>query len=491
MSSSPSSSPRDHVSRRQFINTTAGAAAATAAGLLAAPATAAGVGSRLGVGLIGAGARGRAHLDVLLRLAAAGRPVVPVAVCDVYDRHREEKAEMVQFGYKTSSGRRLHGTGRRPLLSADYRHVIDSPDVDAVVIATPDHWHGRIAVDALRAGKHVYCERPMTHTVPEALDLLQAWRASGRVVQVGVQRTSDGRFRAAQEFIRSGGIGKVVQAQTEYYRNSAGGQWRSTGLSRDMTPATIDWEMFLGTRFGLAPKMPFDRARYAQWRCYWPFGTGPFGELFVDRLTQMLAATGVRFPRRVTAGGGIYWEQDGRDVPDTVTLLAEYDEGMQVLVTATMCCDHPIEQCIRGQQGTIVFDLSKDGFDVLPERPQITRSASTRREHVAAPRPQDETLAHWENFLEAIEQGDPGHCHNPPDLAAAATVTALMGVESYRQGKVLEWNGQVVAAGSQFAQGWEQLSRERAADRSDRQRPVPPAYQKLAGPWAAGADPAA
>jgi predicted dehydrogenase len=481
-------SPHDSVSRRQFINTTAGAAAATAAGLLAAPATArAAANSRLGVGLIGAGARGRAHLDVLLRMFASGLPVQPLAVCDVYDRHREEKAEMVQFGYKTSSGRRIEGTGRRPFLSADYRHVIENPDVEVVVIATPDHWHGRIAVDALRAGKHVYCERPMTHTIAEALDVVEAWRQSGRAVQVGVQRTSDGRFRAAHEFISSGGIGKVVQAQTEYYRNSAAGQWRSAGLGRDMTPSSIDWEMFLGTRFGLAPKMPFDRAKFAQWRCYWPFGTGLFGELFVDRLTQMLAATGLRLPRRVTAGGGIFWEQDGRDVPDTATLVADYDEGVQLLVTATMCCDHPIEQCIRGRQGTIVFDLAKDGFDVLPERPQISRSPSTRRQHIAVPRPEDETLAHWENFLEAIQRNDPAYCHNPPDLAAAATVTALMGVQSYREGKVLEWDGQAVrGGGSQFAARWEQLSRERNGAGG----PLPPAYQKLAGPWTNHLDPA-
>jgi len=469
----------DNVSRRQFINT-AGAAAATAAGLLGAPSAAhSGTREPLGVGLIGAGARGRAHLDLLLRLRAAGRPVEPVAVCDVFDRHREEKTEIVQFGHRTSSGRRVQGTSRRPFCTADYRQVLDRPDVDIVVIATPDHWHGRIAVDALQAGKHVYCERPMTHTVHEALEVVQAWRQSGRVMQVGVQRTSDGRFRAAHELIRAGGIGKVVQAQTEYFRNSAGGQWRSTGLSRDMTPRRIDWEMFLGTRFGLAPAMPFDRAKFAQWRCYWPFGSGPFGELFVDRLTQMLAATGARFPRRVTAGGGIFWELDGRDVPDTVTLVADYDEGMQMLVSATMCCDHAIEQCIRGQQGTIVFDLSKDGFDVLPQRPQITRSPQGRRRHVAVPRPADETLAHWENFLEAIERNDPAHCHNPPDLAAAATVTVLMGVESYRNGQVLEWDGQSVRlGGSDFALGWEARSHGTA-----KAGPRPPAYQKLAGPW--------
>jgi predicted dehydrogenase len=367
---------------------------------------------------------------------------------------------------------------------------LDSRDVDVVVIATPDHWHARMAVEALRSGKHVYCERPLTHTIPEAREVLDAWTASGRVMQVGVQRTSDSRWRAAHEFLRGGGIGKVLQAQTEYFRNSSMGQWRSIGLSRDMTPSNIDWEMFLGTRFGLAPKMPFDRARFAQWRCYWPFGSGPFGELFVDRLTQMLLATGARYPRRVTAGGGIFWEQDGREVPDTATFIADYDEGLQMLVTATLCCDHKIEQCIRGHLGTIVFDLGRDGFDVLPQRPQVANGAAVKRQHVSAPRPADETVAHWENFLEAISRNDPAFCHNPPDLAAAATVTAMMAAESYRLGKVLEWNGSgVVESGPQFTAHWETRSQQRSLRAEGRplartlDRPVPPAYQKLAGPW--------
>jgi predicted dehydrogenase len=483
----------NNVSRREFINTTAGAAAATAAGILASPtARAAGANQRLGVGLIGAGLRGRAHLDVLLRMFAEGRPVEPVAVCDVFNRHRDEKAEMLQHGYKTSGGRRVPGTRRKPLATGDYRQLLASRDVDVVVIATPDHWHGRMALEALRAGKHVYCERPLTHTVPEALQVVEAWRAAGLVTQVGVQRMSDGRWRAAHELVRSGGIGKVVQGQTEYYRNSGVGQWRSIGLARDMTPRNIDWEMFLGSRLGLAPSMPFDRAKFAQWRCYWSFGSGLFSELFVERLTQLLAAAGVRYPRRVTAGGGIFWEQDGRDVPDTATLVADYDEGLQMLVSATMCCDHKIEQCLRGHEATIVFDLSKDGFDVLPQRPQVTGAAAVRRQHVSAPRPADETYAHWENFAEAIQRGDPLHCNNPPDLAAAATVTVLMGAESYRQGRVLEWNGAAaVESGPQFAAGWEQRSQQRGAMRQPDEsaaarqldRPPSPAYQKLAGPW--------
>ena len=474
--------PIDNVSRREFINTTAGAAAATAAGILAhADARANSAAASLGVAVIGAGARGRAHLDVLLRLRAEKLPIEPVAVCDVFSRHREEKAAMVEKGYKTRGGRRIHGTRKQPFVTADYREVLDRGDVDVVVIATPDHWHGQIAVDALRAGKHVYCERPMTHTIEAAAAVVSAWRETGRVVQVGVQRTSDPRWRAAAELIRAGGIGKVVQAQTEYYRNSATPQWR-TGLSRDMTPANIDWPMFLGTASGLAPSMPFDRARYAQWRCYWPFGTGPFGELFVERLTQMLVATGVRYPRRVTAAGGIFWEQDGRDVPDTATLVADYDEGLQILVTATMCSDHRIEQCIRGRYGTIVFDLSKDGFDVLPERPQVTRSSAKRR-HVSATRPKDETYDHWLNFLDAILRDDPTHCHNPPDLAAAATITTLLGVASYRQGKVFEWHGATASeGGANTTDAWERRSLEPASPH-DSDRPMSPSYQKLAGPW--------
>src|SRR5690606_5121747 len=171
--------------------------------------------------------------------------------------------------------------GNDPLVTGDYREVLENPNVDVVCIATPDHWHAKQTIEAMQAGKDVYCEKPMTHTIQEAMDVVKAWKETGRVMQVGVQSTSDGRWKAANEFICQGNIGKVIQGQTEYYRNSGMGQWRYYGLSRDMTPQNIDWDMFLGHKFGLAPKMPFDRAKFAQWRCYWPFGSGLYTDLFV------------------------------------------------------------------------------------------------------------------------------------------------------------------------------------------------------------------
>ena len=352
------------------------------------------------------------------------------------------------------------------------------------------------------AGKHVYCEKPMTHTLEESQQVLAAWRKSGRVMQVGCQRTSDGRWQAAHEYLCAGHLGKVVQAQTEYFRNSGIGQWRYIGLSRDMTPSHIDWPMFLGTEYGLSPDVPFDRALFAQWRCYWPFSSGIYSELFVHRLTELLLATGLRYPKRVTSGGGIFLEYDGRDVPDTATLIADYAEGCQLVVSSTLCNDYPFDVCLRGHYGTLRFDLSKDGFDFLPQRPQVTRMRDLRPEHISVPKPQDETLAHWENFLQAIHSNQPSLCHNTPELGAAAVVTTALGAASYRQGVVWEWDSatqRAMPSNPAYAQGWEALSQSQSLPShpagwqpsvTHRSQQRPPDYQKLAGPWQSEIDPA-
>src|SRR5688572_21763261 len=178
-----------------------------------------------------------------------------------------------------------------------------------------------------------------------------------------------------------------------------------------MNPQKIDWQRWLGVKEGLAENMDFDRAVYAQWRCYWPFGSGMYTDLFVHRTTSMLKATGLRFPGRVVGAGGIFLEYDGRDVPDVATVVADYNEGAQLLVTATMCCQEtPIQQVIRGHFGSFVFGNGEnfDGFDFIPERPQVTRIRDQKPERITvdlAGLPQrrkgvDTTYLHFKNFLE-------------------------------------------------------------------------------------------
>src|SRR5690606_35775324 len=179
-----------NVSRRDFIkNTAVGAAAASAAAsMFTVPASARALGAndRIRVGFIGTGGRCQAHINTVLNMQAEGKPAQAVAVCNVYSKNRETSAAKIK-----SRG------GNDPLVTGDYREVLESSDVDVVCIATPDHWHAKQTIEAMQAGKDVYCEKPMTHTIQEAMDVVKAWKETGRVMQVGVQSTSDGRWKAA------------------------------------------------------------------------------------------------------------------------------------------------------------------------------------------------------------------------------------------------------------------------------------------------------
>jgi predicted dehydrogenase len=344
----------------------------------------------------------------------------------------------------------------------------------------------------------------MTHTIDEARQVAETVKKTQQVMTVGVQSTADPRWKMANELITAGKIGHVMQAQTSYYRNSSVGQWRYYALKKDMTPKTVDWKMFLGTEFGLAPEMPFNRAKFAQWRCYWEFGGGMYTDLFVHQLTHLIQAMGVRFPRRVVGGGGLYLEYDGRDVPDVATVVADYDEGCQVIITATMANDHPIEEVIRGHTATIKF--AGDGFDILPQklsnRPGTpnTKQADAA-EHISAPQPKLDTLALWEHFLGCIRsRNQETLC--PADTGYAAIATVNLGVQSYREGKALYFDketGKVSEADESWARRWEKMSKERAKPNqvmgwhagTTGSLLEPPEYQKLEGDWVDGRDPAA
>ena len=487
----------DHtfVSRRAFIRNSAAAAATLAATptVLAASDAVRSPNQRIRIGFIGLGERCDTHLDSAARLQNETGALEIASVCDVFNRYRTEAVERVRAATKIA-----------PQAVADYRDIISDPSIDAVCIATPDHWHARQSLDSLAAGKHVYCEKPMTHSVEEAFEVFKAWKQSGLVMQVGVQSTEVPAWHDARRRICAGQLGKVLQYQTEFFRNSAMGQWRYYELTRDMTPKNIDWKMFLGTEFGLAPDMPFDRAKFAQWRCYWDFGAGMFTDLFVHRTTSMLLATGLRYPARVVGAGGIYLEYDGRDVPDVATVIADFPEGVQGLVTATMCCEYtPIRQLIRGHHGSFVFGNGEvfESYDFVAERPQVTRNSKIKNERIDLGTVADTSFLHFKNFCDAVAAGKPEMVNCSPDLATPAMVIVKLGALSHREGKVFHFDHdtmRVSDGNSSWAQGWERRSATGGPAhhvtgwKAGNTGSVlyPEEYQKLAGPWTGGVDPA-
>ncbi len=482
--------------RREFLKTTGTAAAlATSAGLIAAPspAKAAGANDRLRIGFIGPGGRGfGAHVKTLAKLFKENANIELVAVNDVYSVQMDEVCTYIK-----------NETGFDPKRYEDYRDLIADKTVDAVCIGTPDHWHHRQIVDSLKAGKHVYSEKPMTKTVEEAFDVVDVWRETGKVMQVGVQSTSLPVWDRCRELIQEGRLGKLLMFQTEYFRNSSMGQWRYYKLAKQMSPKTVNWERWLGVKEGLAPDMPFDREVYAQWRRFWPFGSGMFTDLFVHRTTSMLKGTGLGYPKRVVGAGGVFLEYDGRDVPDVATVVADFGEGVQALITATMCAQEtPIQQVIRGHNGSFVFGNGEGfkSFEFVPERPQVTGDSKLKKETIEVAEVKDTTYAHFKNWLEAIRADKPELCNNTPALGAAAIATVILGAKSYRDGKVFFVDGDKKSYSDidpGWAKGWEELSHKRAKPKQ-----VPgwkggdigstleePDYMALGGPWVDGVAP--
>ena len=510
------------VDRRDFVKT--GVAAGAALAFTAASYDRVyGANENLRIGFLGVGGRAQQHIDVILKMRDGKGGVVPVAASDVWDGDFTKgmnRTTGIASGQGLFPAAKRCGIdqGDRTHVSKDYRVILDQKDVDIVCIASPDHWHARMTIDAMSAGKNVYCEKPMTRTIAEAQAVVDTWRKTKKVMSVGVQSMADPIWGMANEAIRAGKIGHLLQAQTRYYRNYDGGQWRYYSLTKDMNPKTIDWDMFLGYKFdvngeklGPTPKeQPFDRAVFAQWRCYWPFGGGMFTDLFVHQVTHLIKAMGVMYPRRVVGGGGIYLEYDTRDVPDVSMVCADYDEGCQMFVTATMVNDHPIEECIRGKSATIKFipqsgDLMK-GFELIPQTTTQARgpgdAGKDKGELVSADMDPKTDLTHllWENYLDCVRRGEQGTL-STPELGAAAFSTVNMGVLSYRHDQVLYWDKEQrkpVPGNATWAAQWERRSKERGkpnqitgwhgGDAGSTLKP--PEYMKLAGPWTEGKDPA-
>jgi predicted dehydrogenase len=257
-------------------------------------------GAMVRLGLIGAGGQGMGDTRTALRVPGTALK----AVADIYDGRLARAKEL---------------WGADLFTTRDYRDVLARADVDAVIIATPDHWHSRIAIDALQAGKDVYVEKPMVQQIEDGQGVMDAAHHTKRILQVGSQRVSSIVYAKARELYRSGAIGELNMVEAWINRNSAIGAWQYT-MPLDASPQTIDWDRFLGR----APKRPFEPLRLFRWRNYRDYGTGIPGDLFVHLFTGIHFVLDSIGPTRVMATGGLRFWNDGRDAPDVMLGLYDY-----------------------------------------------------------------------------------------------------------------------------------------------------------------------
>jgi predicted dehydrogenase len=418
---------QDRSTRRGFLSRSA-LPAAVLGGVAARTARSAarvlGANGRINVGLIGIGSIGTAHLRTLMPQCEEEKDIRMAAVSEIYTQRKERARTIAKLQEKD--------------VHHDYREMLARNDVDAVIIATPDHWHGRMTLDALAAGKDVYLQKPMTYAIEEARQIAATAKKLNRIVSVGVQGTSDPRYKIAREAIAAGEIGELLMAQANSARNSLLGEW-NWRVEPEGTTETIDWKRFLGS----APKRPFSPDRYFRWRKYWDYSGGIATDLFYHSLSPLVKVMGPQFPTRVSASGGIYVHKD-REVPDTYATLIEYP-GFCIDLSGSMAnsaIGRHHATVIYGHKGTLTFERGQ--MVVTPEIfPELRRRNAGQKppEPKVLPAPPTKKWAvdiggcriHTENFFECVRS------RKPPNLDAETgymVMTAIrLGVDALRQGK--------------------------------------------------------
>ncbi|MFB3828982.1 MAG: Gfo/Idh/MocA family protein [Bryobacteraceae bacterium] len=386
--------------------------------LASAPAAIVGSNGRINVGIIGTGGVGTVHLRAFVRQSEEEKDIQVVAASDLYRRRLERAKDLARLTVKD--------------VYPDYQDLLARRDVDAVLIAVPDHWHARIALDALAAGKDVYLEKPMAYTIEEARDIAAAVKKHNRILQVGSQGMSYPATHIMREIVERGEIGDIVWAQGTSARNSVAGEWNYP-IEAEGTPETIDWKRWLGA----APARPFSAERFFRWRKYWDYSGGIATDLFYHTLAPILYVMGAQLPTRVTASGGVYVHKD-REVPDTYATLIEYPNFYINLSgsTANAQARENHGTVIYGHLGTIVPE--ETCVRVIPE----TRKGSGRRQ---APKakvyelPQlgplrDGRTPHTTNFFACVRSRKTPNLH--AELGYQIMVAIKQGVDFYRKGAV-------------------------------------------------------
>lgn len=432
MSTSQStSSSGNNATRRQFLKSTAAGAAAgfvLTAPFQTASARLRGANDRIGVGFIGVGGRGAAHMrEVKAVRDRYNLPLDLVAVCDVYRPRLEAamKVHDVPKGYM------------------DHRELLGDAAVDVVAIASPDHHHGYQAIDAIEAGKDVYCEKPVTHWRQFELTkkLAKTVARSDRVFQLGTQAMSDSVWFQMKELVRKGLIGQPIFGETGFFRI---GDWGERGMHIPDPQATpgkdLNWEAFLGD----SPKRPFSVDRFFRWRLFEDYASGPVMDLYPHSLTQVVDILGVGFPEKVVALGGIHrYPYELREVPDTFNLLAQYPEDVTISVLGTQGNDYQgtdhrgsgqRQPLIRGWDGTLSIEGNKD---VVFTPLRIKGAGEPKRfpiEHG------EDLILYWKQFFDCVLSREK-KTRSPMELAYRTQTVLHMATLAYRSSKVAHFDG--------------------------------------------------
>jgi predicted dehydrogenase len=391
-----------------------------------------GANDRINVALIGVGCRGSDHLDLLLQHRRIKPDIEIVAICDVYQK-RQNMALRRAPGAKTYT---------------HHQEVLERTDIDAVFIATPDHWHAPITLAAMESGKDVYVEKPMTHTVEESKVVAHRAKELKRVVQVGVQGTSWRRWHRIHEIIQSGMIGQVVAVQGTYSRNAPEGDW-NTGEWWTIDPSAspdaagdnhIDWKQWLGP----APQIPFSADRFFRFRKYWDYSGGIATDLHYHVVAPFHVAVANDFPLRVAGMGGLWVYNDGREVPDTFLTAADYPGKYSMTVQSSQVNENGPMTMIRGTKATIHLSDEWEGppsrqydyADIFPESTFLDEFIKKNgNDQVRVDGVGNEgDLKHVDNFLDCVRSREQPNCH--VDLGYKVSVATDLSVRSYRNGKV-------------------------------------------------------
>ncbi len=406
--------------------------------------------SKIRIAIIGAGGMGQGDV----RDALLNEGVELAAAADIFDSRLTRIREQYGDGVFTTR---------------DYREILQRKDIDAVIIATPDHWHARISIDAMNAGKDVYCEKPMVQKIEEGYQVIEAQKRTGRVFQVGSQYASAHSFMKIRQLLQQGAIGELNLVESWLDRNTALGAWQYS-IPPNASEKNIDWQGFLGQ----APQRPFEPIRLFRWRNYRDYGTAVAGDLFVHLFTGLHTATRSLGPRRIYSTGGLRFWIDGRDVPDTQLGIIEYPRTgahpeFTFLMRVNFKSSKPQEDFgfrFVGSEGVITTDIRtvtvsrqprerEPGFDIgaFTEAEQQRFLREYRKKHPAV-KPASENLdsnksekfvfpvdahqEHMRNFIVALRTRK-GHFEDST-FGLRAAGPALLANASFFESRICHWD---------------------------------------------------